>query len=72
MDYLSDQGVGYVEYCRSSRTAAVTADHVRAGQVWQGCIDIEAASRSLSDMLELAAVIVPGHDNVMFSPTRWL
>ena len=51
--------------------AAVTGEHVCTGQVWQGCIDIEAASRSLSDMLELAAVIVPGHDNVMFSPTRW-
>lgn len=53
--------------------AALTADHVRRGQVWQGCEDVEAAMRSMGDFLELADVIVPGHDNVMLAASRrWL
>lgn len=52
--------------------AAVTAEHVLRGQVWQGCVDIETATESLRDMLELAAVIIPGHDNVMNCPAHWL
>jgi len=52
--------------------AAITAEHLRRGQVWQGCADVEAALRSLSDFLELADVIVPGHDNVAMVPGRWL
>lgn len=52
--------------------AAVTAEHVRRGQVWEGCADVEAAIRSMADFLELADVIVPGHDNVTFAPGRWL
>lgn len=48
--------------------AALTGEHVRRGRIWQGCADTEAALASLKDMLELADVIVPGHDNVMLSP----
>lgn len=52
--------------------AAVTASHVRTAQVWKGCAETEAAMASLRDLLELADVIVPGHDNVMLAPGRWL
>jgi len=52
--------------------AAVTTRHVLAGQVWKGCASMEDAMASLTDLLELADVIVPGHDNVMFTPARWL
>jgi len=52
--------------------AALTAEHVRRGQVWEGCADVGAAMRSMADFLELADVIVPGHDNVTFAPRRWL
>ena len=52
--------------------AAVTAGHVRAAQVWKGCAETEAAMASLADLIELADVIVPGHDNLMFAPGRWL
>ncbi len=52
--------------------AAVTAGHVERGQVWEGCADAEAALRTLQDMLELADVIVPGHDNLMLTPRHWL
>ena len=52
--------------------AALTAEHVRRGQVWAGCVDREGAMESLRDLLELADAIVPGHDNVFFSPRRWM
>jgi len=44
--------------------AALTCEHIERGQVWQGCADMQAALESLRDMLELADVIVPGHDNL--------
>ena len=52
--------------------AALTAGHVRRGRVWRGCADTTAALESLRDLLELADIIVPGHDNLMLSPGRWL
>ena len=52
--------------------AVVTAGHFLRGQVWQGCADTEAAMRSLQDIVEIADVIVPGHDNVMLSARNWL
>jgi len=52
--------------------AAVTAEHVLRGQVWEGCADAEAALKSLQDMLEIADAIIPGHDNLMFAPRNWL
>jgi len=52
--------------------AAVTADHVLAGRVWAGAADVEAARRSLSEIVEIADIIVCGHDNYMLSPTRWM
>lgn len=50
--------------------AALTSGHVLAGQVWEGCYDTELALESLQDLLEMADVIVPGHDNVMLTPKR--
>ena len=52
--------------------AAVTSEHLLAGQIWQGCADHQGAMESLRDLLELGDVIVPGHDNVLFSPSRWM
>jgi len=52
--------------------AALTGEHVRRGQVWEGCVDLAAAKQSMADYLELADVIVPGHDNVLIAPGRWL
>ncbi|MCY2929099.1 MAG: MBL fold metallo-hydrolase [Planctomycetota bacterium] len=48
--------------------AALTIDHVERGQVWEGGVDPEAAMASLQDMLEVADLIVCGHDNVMVAP----
>ncbi len=52
--------------------AAVTSEHVEAGRVWGGCADVEAAMESLQEIVEIADIIVCGHDNVMLSPTRWM
>ncbi len=50
--------------------AAVTAEHVEAGRVWNGCADAEAAKESIQEIVEIADVIVCGHDNLMLSPMR--
>ena len=52
--------------------AALTAEHVEKGMIWDECADKDAAMESLTDLLELADVIIPGFDNVMFSPRRWM
>lgn len=52
--------------------AVATGEHLRAGQIWQGCFNAEQAMESFRDVLEIADVIIPGHDNVVFSPQRWL
>ncbi|MCD4699665.1 MAG: MBL fold metallo-hydrolase [Phycisphaerae bacterium] len=52
--------------------AAITFDHVLSGRVWSGCADAETAIESLTDLIEIADVIVCGHDNYMLSPTYWM
>jgi glyoxylase-like metal-dependent hydrolase (beta-lactamase superfamily II) len=53
--------------------AAPTIPHVEAGQVWRGCEDASAAMESLRELLEIADVIVTGHDNLMVAPRqRWI
>ncbi len=44
--------------------AAVTAEHLAAGQVWDGCVDTQTAMDSLTDLLEVADIVVCGHDNL--------
>jgi glyoxylase-like metal-dependent hydrolase (beta-lactamase superfamily II) len=44
--------------------AAITRDHLEAGQVWQGCVDIEQAMDSFADILEVADIVICGHDNL--------
>ena len=51
--------------------AALTAEHVLAGRVWEGSADTKVAGSSLQDILEVADVIIPGHDNLMISPRQW-
>jgi glyoxylase-like metal-dependent hydrolase (beta-lactamase superfamily II) len=51
--------------------AALTAQHVQAGQVWEGAADTDAALESLQSIIEIADVIIPGHDNVIFSAGHW-
>lgn len=48
--------------------AALTRGHVQAGRVWEGSADAETAMNSLEDVLEIADLIICGHDNIMLSP----
>lgn len=53
--------------------AAITTGHVAAGQVWRGCEDRDAAMESFRELIEIADVLVTGHDNMMLTPHRnWL
>ena len=52
--------------------AVLTGEHLAAGQVWQGAWDAEAATESLREAMEIADIIVPGHDNVVLSPGRMM
>ncbi|HDY64721.1 MAG TPA: hypothetical protein ENH84_00610 [Phycisphaerae bacterium] len=52
--------------------AAPTAEHIEKGMIWEQCTDRDMAMQSLVDLLELADVIVPGFDNVVLSPRRWI
>ncbi|MCE5280237.1 MAG: hypothetical protein ABFD92_12575 [Planctomycetaceae bacterium] len=52
--------------------AAITSAHVLRGQVWEGCNDMHAALDTLSDLLEVADMIIPGHDNLMTVSRQWL
>lgn len=50
--------------------AVATSEHLDAGRVLEGCYDIEQARQSLIEAIEIADVIIPGHDNVVLNPTR--
>ena len=52
--------------------AVVTAEHFARGQVWQGCANTEQALESLQDVIEIADVIIPGHDNIIPTAKRLL
>lgn len=50
--------------------AVATAEHLEQGRVLRGAADVDAARESLTETLEIADVIVPGHDNLLLNPTR--
>ncbi|MCK5114600.1 MAG: hypothetical protein KAR11_07555 [Phycisphaerae bacterium] len=52
--------------------AAATREHLQRGIIWEQSADQDTAMKSLGDMLELADVIIPGFDNVTFSPRQWM
>lgn len=52
--------------------AVATSEHLSRGMVWDECNDTEAAMETFKDILELADLIIPGFDNVCFSPGRWM
>jgi glyoxylase-like metal-dependent hydrolase (beta-lactamase superfamily II) len=45
--------------------AVINSDYLEHGQVWDDCFDIKQAQQSLEDILEIADVIIPGHDNLI-------
>jgi len=50
--------------------AVITAEHFTRGQVWMGCANTEQALESLQDVIEIADVIIPGHDNIIPTAKR--
>ncbi len=48
--------------------AVATAAHFTHGRVLPGCFDIEQAQECLTELYNLADMIVPGHDNLFVNP----
>ena len=48
--------------------AVPTRGHFLAGQVFGDCWDVEKAKESLQEIMEVADVIIPGHDNMFLAP----
>ena len=50
--------------------AIATAEHLEQGRVLRGAYDVKQAQESFMEAVEIADVIVPGHDNLLLNPTR--
>ena len=50
--------------------AVATEEHLTRGRVLRHAMDIETAQASLTEALEIADVIIPGHGNAIQNPTR--
>ncbi len=47
-----------------------TAEHLEQGRVLRGAYDVNQAQESFMEAVEIADVIVPGHDNLLLNPTK--
>jgi len=45
--------------------AVINQDYLENGRVWEESIDLKLAQQSMADILEVADVIIPGHDNLI-------
>ena len=50
--------------------AVATAEHLEAGRVLRGAMETQLARESFQEAIEIADVLIPGHDNVLLNPTR--
>ncbi len=50
--------------------AVATVEHLEGGRVLKGCYDTAAARDSFLEAIEIADVLIPGHDNLIINPTR--
>ena len=50
--------------------AVASAEHLEQGRVPRSAFDPAQARESLLEAIEIADLIVPGHDNLIFNPTR--
>ena len=50
--------------------AVATSEHLEQGRVLRGAVDAGKAKESLVEAIEIADVIIPGHDNIVINPTR--
>ncbi len=45
--------------------AVLNKDYLEHGQVWEHSFDLKVAQQSLEDIIEIADLIIPGHDNII-------
>jgi glyoxylase-like metal-dependent hydrolase (beta-lactamase superfamily II) len=50
--------------------AVATAEHLEQGRILRGAFDVNQAQESFMEGIEIADVIIPGHDNLLLNPTR--
>lgn len=50
--------------------AVATSEHLEQGRVPRGAANPEQAKESFVEAIEIADVIIPGHDNLVINPTR--
>ncbi|MFW6060807.1 MAG: MBL fold metallo-hydrolase [Phycisphaeraceae bacterium] len=50
--------------------ACATIEHLEHARVLRGAYDVDQAQESLKEALEIADVIIPGHDNVVLNPLQ--
>lgn len=50
--------------------AVATHEHLEQGRILKGARDTAQARESLRESIEIADVIIPGHDNVILNPVR--
>lgn len=50
--------------------AVATVEHLEHGRVLRGAYDVTQAQESFSEVIEIADIIVPGHDNIVLNPLR--
>lgn len=50
--------------------AVATGEHLEQGRVLKGSANIPQAQESLLEAIEIADLIIPGHDNLVVNPTR--
>ena len=50
--------------------AVPTVEHLEVGQALRGAYDVEQATESFREAVEIADWIIPGHDNLVVNPTR--
>ena len=50
--------------------AVATVEHIEQGKVLPRCADVEQARESFAEAIEIADVLIPGRDNVVFSPSK--
>ena len=52
--------------------AVPTQEHLERGRIMRGAYNVEQAQESFREVVEIADIIVPGHDNVLVNQTRRL
>jgi glyoxylase-like metal-dependent hydrolase (beta-lactamase superfamily II) len=50
--------------------AVPTIEHLEQGKALRSAYDAQAALESLKEAVEIADIIIPGHDNIVFNPSR--